>query len=534
MRALLNSLGLTLWSSIAIVLAVGLVLIGYRVSLNTKDSSLPITRTAAGVVSAPPDVLLSVDPSLDGVTPLMHGQRFSRAIEPEITAAQTALRAGRWQEVIDDAQAAERKQGITVFDTKTINHFKAYAHLQLHEYNSALTDFERVLATGAATPEETTTISKIVSTLQAHVGSQSDQLPEQKSDATPQEAESTQQEPESNEARGGTLDVRLGELYYGFGDYQKAVDAITRGLQKHPGAHLDDAYVYLGLAEQKLDNTAEARRAFARLTNVPNINPRILRLWTLYADTLAGQTQTASSRPPSLEPAASDSTSMPIAAPTHTSVWTEGRNYRRIPRPVPTSLPPGKVEVTELFSYACPACNQLQPYMRRLLKTLPPNAVVSHVPVSFPTDRAWPMFQQAYVTAQELGVVDKTHDAMFDAVWSSREFAITDAQTGALRSPTIEAAAEFYQKRAGVPVATFLRTSRSLAVEAQVRLDEDLIKAYGIDGVPSIVVDGKYLTDTRSAGSAERLIELVTWLVAKDTPPPEQASLQQPPADARD
>jgi len=69
------------------------------------------------------------------------------------------------------------------------------------------------------------------------------------------------------------------------------VDAITRGLAKGSIVHLDEAYVYLGLAQQKLGNIAEARRAFARLRDVPNVSPKILRLWALYADTLAGQGQ---------------------------------------------------------------------------------------------------------------------------------------------------------------------------------------------------------------------------------------------------
>jgi tetratricopeptide (TPR) repeat protein len=293
MRALLNSLGLTLWGSIAIVLAVGLAVVGYRVSLSMKGSPPTVSHSAAGVVSAPPAPFLSVEPSLESTTPAMHGQRFSRVIEPEMTAAEAALQAGHWQEALDNAQSAERKQGITVFDTKAINHVKAYAHLQLHDYSAALTDFERVLATGIATPEETATISKTVSALQARAESDRDALPRQETESQQQEVETPHQEAETS--RGGELDLKLGELYYGFGDYQKAVDAITRGLRKHPVAHLDEAYVYLGLAEQKLDNIAEALRAFARLKGVPNVSPRILRLWTLYADTLADKALTTGS-----------------------------------------------------------------------------------------------------------------------------------------------------------------------------------------------------------------------------------------------
>src|SRR6202034_870475 len=59
--------------------------------------------------------------------------------------------------------------------------------------------------------------------------------------------------------------------------------------------------------------------------------------------------------------------------------WVEGRNYFPIVPVRPTGLPAGKVQVTEVFSYACPACNQFQPYMRKLERSVPPNVVISFV-----------------------------------------------------------------------------------------------------------------------------------------------------------
>jgi hypothetical protein len=91
---------------------------------------------------------------------------------------------------------------------------------------------------------------------------------------------------EAAKSATGELSVKLGEVYYGFGDYQKAVDAISAGLQKGQIKHLDEVYVYLGLAEAQLKNFAEAKRTFASLKIVPNISPRVLRLMELYAATL--------------------------------------------------------------------------------------------------------------------------------------------------------------------------------------------------------------------------------------------------------
>ena len=273
--------------------------------MSMKDS--PQTAAlAVGVVSPPPALLLPVTPSLEKVTPLMHGQKFSRVIEPQMRAAEAALQAGRWHDVLDNAQTAERKQGITVFDTKTINHFKAYAHLQLHNFSAALTDFERVLATGAATPEETALISKTVSALQARVESDKNVLPQPEAEAPLPEVAAP--------SPAGHAPQRLALSNETREDYQQAVDAITRGLRKGSIAHLDEAYVYLGLAEQRLGNIAQARRAFAQLKSVPDINPRILQLWTLYADTLAGQAPTADSAPASREPEVAASVTAPAPA----------------------------------------------------------------------------------------------------------------------------------------------------------------------------------------------------------------------------
>lgn len=205
-------------------------------------------------------------------------------------------------------------------------------------------------------------------------------------------------------------------------------------------------------------------------------------------------------------------------APAPPTKWIEGRNYYLIQPPHPTSLPAGKVEVTEVFSYACPACNQFQVYMRKLAHSMPANVVVDYVPASFNPSEDWPMFQLAYCTAQALGVADQTHDAMFDAVWTTGELATTES-SGSLKShmPTIEDAARFYEKRAGVPVAKFLATSKSFGVDTQIKHDEELIKAYGVDRTPTLVVNGKYRVQVQSAGGPEQLIELVNWLVSKES-----------------
>ena len=128
------------------------------------------------------------------------------------------------------------------------------------------------------------------------------------------------------------------------------------------------------------------------------------------------------------------------------------------------------------------------------------------------------MFQLAYVTAQILGVDQQTHDAMFDAVWKGGDLSITDSTRGLKsRMPTIEDAAKFYNQRAGVPVDKFIATSKSFSADLKVRTDEELMMAYKVDRTPTIVVNGKYRMQVESAGGNDQLIDLVKYLVAKES-----------------
>src|ERR1700723_394653 len=209
-----------------------------------------------------------------------------------------------------------------------------------------------------------------------------------------------------------------------------------------------------------------------------------------------------------------------VAVPSHgAQVWTEGVNYFLVQPARPANVAPGKVEVTEVFSYACPACNIFQPTVHKLKQSLPANAVLDYLPAAFNPGEDWPMFQLAYVTAQVLGVDQQTHDAMFDAVWKGGDLSITDPATRGLKSrmPSIEDAAKFYNQRAGVPVHKFLAASKSFSADLKVRTDQDLIAAYKVDRTPTIIVNGKYRLHVESAGGTDQGIELVKYLVAKES-----------------
>jgi thiol:disulfide interchange protein DsbA len=198
--------------------------------------------------------------------------------------------------------------------------------------------------------------------------------------------------------------------------------------------------------------------------------------------------------------------------------WVEGKNYFTIEPQQPTGNP-DKIVVTEAFSYACPACNAFHTTADQLEKSLPSNAVMSYLPVSFRPDENFPLFQRAYFAAKALGVAEKAHDAIYDAVWKTGELASDDLTTGRPKPqsawPTIDDVAKFYAKY-GVDPKQFVAVANSFSVNTQMKRADDMVKAYGVDGTPSIIVNGKYRFTPGSAGGYAQSLELTQWLIAKE------------------
>jgi len=203
----------------------------------------------------------------------------------------------------------------------------------------------------------------------------------------------------------------------------------------------------------------------------------------------------------------------------HAQEWVEGKHYSEIkPAQRPPDAPQGIIEVTEVFSYGCVYCNRALPLMDKIKKSLPANARMGYLPAAFNAGESWPMFQRVYYTAVALGLMPKMHETIFSGVWTSNELAVVDAGGQKLRSPqpTIEDAAKFVAKKAGIKPEQFLATAKSFSVDANCRRADQLVKAYKITGTPSLVVNGRYLVNLGTTKSESELIDLVNWLVAKE------------------
>jgi len=417
---------------------------------STKKNANPFVLSIAAAALTAVLALTALAPGAASAADEKKKQEISRVIAKEMTAAQKALQAQQWQEAIKNLDAAENKSGLTAFDQKTIHYMLGFANVRLNNFKVAQSEFEKALATGAASPEDTAQMTKILFQITASTGQYQKaidygkqmvdagtatnenlliiaqsyyQLKDckdaviwadkgiaaaRKAGETPKEnlylfklqcasdaQDNTAMDPilidliklnnkitwwnsllrierqderddhntlmiyrimyntqsmkegsdyiemaqllgdaalpgeaadvlskamtaglikpeqkerttrllnalqsradadkkglpqlatEAAKNPAGELSVKLGEVYYGFGDYQKAIDAINQGLQKGNIKHLDEAYVYLGLANVQLKNNAEAKKAFGQLKTVPNISPRVLKLWELYSN----------------------------------------------------------------------------------------------------------------------------------------------------------------------------------------------------------------------------------------------------------
>ena len=209
-----------------------------------------------------------------------------------------------------------------------------------------------------------------------------------------------------------------------------------------------------------------------------------------------------------------------VATAADASKWVEGRHYTVLRPAQPTQVPAGKVEVTEVFSYGCPACFQFQSMVEKIKASLPANAQLNFVHASWNSSESWPLFQRSFITAQALGIADKNHGAMFTAIWGpDGPLAVVDTQTQRLKSrqPTIEDVARFYASRGGVTAEQFVQAAKSFSVETRMKQSDALVKAYLVEGTPTLLVAGKYRINNSMLSAATDYTDLIVYLIKKES-----------------
>jgi len=207
-------------------------------------------------------------------------------------------------------------------------------------------------------------------------------------------------------------------------------------------------------------------------------------------------------------------TLLAFAAAAQPMLYQEGKQYFRIEPTQPTNTP-GKVEVIEVFSYACIHCANFQPVVEQWKKTMPKDASFSYMPAVF--NPTWETFARAYYAAEAMGVLDKTHGALFDAVFVEK-----------LPLQTVNDVAKFFE-RYGKSADEALKAMNSFGVRMKMDRAKKQVLAYQVDSTPTVVVNGKWRVTGASAGSHEALFKVVDHLVRMEAATLPKAPVAQKP-----
>jgi len=187
--------------------------------------------------------------------------------------------------------------------------------------------------------------------------------------------------------------------------------------------------------------------------------------------------------------------------------WKAGANYVPIVPAQPTSVGPDKVEVLEVFWYACPHCFDLEPFIQSWLKKKPANVEFVRVPVMWgPVHRA---HAHLYYTLQALQRSD-LDQKVFETIHNDHNMLFTNNEPETLNQQVQFAVAH------GINADAFRTAYNSFTVSSNLARAEELTARYHVDGVPLIIVNGKYETDVGKAGGPSELMALISDLVASE------------------
>ena len=201
------------------------------------------------------------------------------------------------------------------------------------------------------------------------------------------------------------------------------------------------------------------------------------------------------------------------------TAWAEfkdGEHYARYPQQFPVATG-DKIEVREIFWYGCPHCYTLEPKLQQWEKNaMPDNAELIRMPGIFREN--WVPHARAFYTFKSMGILDTMHDALMIEMHQKKK-----------RITTREQLADLVEAK-GYDRKKFLSTYNSFSVDSLSRQAAIMTKRYGITGVPSIVVDGRYVTGVGQAGGYDQLFKVINYLIGLAAEERKAAAAKQAPA----
>jgi thiol:disulfide interchange protein DsbA len=188
------------------------------------------------------------------------------------------------------------------------------------------------------------------------------------------------------------------------------------------------------------------------------------------------------------------------ASPASAQDLVEGKNYFRFKNPVPVESGK-KIEVLEFFSYGCPHCADLEPEMQGWLKTLPADVQFRRVPVLF--QERWVSLAKVYYTLEALGEDQRLSPEVFIAIHKNGINLSDDKK--------------FFDWAAskGLDRKKVEDMYNSFGIAGKINRAKQQAQAYDIQSVPTVIIDGKFMTASDKVGSHAAMPGAINAIVAK-------------------
>lgn len=182
--------------------------------------------------------------------------------------------------------------------------------------------------------------------------------------------------------------------------------------------------------------------------------------------------------------------------------YAEGVHYQRLPVAVDTE-DQNRIEVTEIFSYACIHCYRFDPALEAWRAQLPGDVTFRRVPAIF--NESWALLARMFYAAESLGVGEAMHMPLFEAI---------HVRGIDLRKP--ELAEELFLRKAEVKPEDFKEALNSFGVATRLSQASAQGRVYRITGVPTLIINGKYRINTSDAGSYTEILRIADFLIARE------------------
>ena len=187
-------------------------------------------------------------------------------------------------------------------------------------------------------------------------------------------------------------------------------------------------------------------------------------------------------------------------ANTSQAEFVAGKNYLVLDKPVETETG-DQIEVRELFWYFCPHCFSVHPKLEEWSKTMDSSAQLVLQPAVFP---GWEFGSTFYYVLEELGELERLHSSLYNAIHVQKLNLKTQQDFVTLLSLN------------GVDEDQANKVFKSFPVKVAVNKAKANTYKYRITGVPVFIVNGKYTVNATSAGSEEKIFEVIDYLIQKE------------------